>query len=101
MEPKPAGTALVDEIRAHYDRLAFFYRVLWGEHIHHGYWVDGESAQAAQVQLVARLAKRAAIPPGACVLDVGCGFGASALWLARQRGCTVTGITISPVQLER
>jgi tocopherol O-methyltransferase len=92
---------LLSAIRTHYDRLAFYYRAFWGEHIHHGYWEGEESSAAAQVQLVARLAERAAIPQGARVLDVGCGFGGSALWLARHRGCDVTGITISPVQLKR
>jgi tocopherol O-methyltransferase len=95
------GSQLVDAIRSHYDRLAFFYRAFWGEHIHHGYWEGEESSETAQVQLVARLAERAAVPQGARVLDVGCGFGGSALWLARQRGCVVTGITISPVQVKR
>jgi tocopherol O-methyltransferase len=92
---------LPDAIRIHYDRLAFYYRAFWGEHIHHGYWQGEESSAAAQVQLVARLAERAAIPEGARVLDVGCGFGGSALWLARHRSCNVLGITISPVQLRR
>ena len=45
-----------------------------------------------------RLAERAAIPDGARVLDIGCGLGGSALWLADQFDCEVTGITISPVQ---
>ena len=94
-----ADSELVEGVRAHYDRLAFFYRVLWGEHIHHGYWEDDESPQVAQENLVSRLAERAAVPRGARVLDVGCGFGASALWLARRLGCEVTGVTISPVQL--
>jgi tocopherol O-methyltransferase len=106
-----AGSKLVDAIRTHYDRLACFYRAFWGEHIHHGYWEGEESSETvggisnpphtAQVQLVARLAERAAVPEGARVLDVGCGFGGSALWLARHRGCCVTGITISPVQVKR
>src|SRR5262249_6391676 len=100
-EKRMARSELVDAIRAHYDRLAFFYRALWGVHIHHGYWEDEESPETAQVQLVARLAARAAIPQGARVLDVGCGIGGSALWLARHRGCSVTGITISPVQVKR
>jgi tocopherol O-methyltransferase len=45
-----------------------------------------------------QLASRAGIPRGARVLDIGCGVGGSALWLAREYGCHVTGMTISPVQ---
>src|SRR5262245_11376225 len=91
---------LVDAIRDHYDRLSGYYGTLWGEHIHHGYWEGDESPAAAQEKLVARLAERARVPRGARVLDVGCGLGGSALWLARHLGCTVTGITISPVQVQ-
>jgi tocopherol O-methyltransferase len=45
-----------------------------------------------------QLAQRAAIPHGSTVLDIGCGVGGSALWLADRYGCHVTGMTISPVQ---
>jgi tocopherol O-methyltransferase len=103
-DPFPASAMtcsdpFADAVRAHYDGLSAVYRALWGEHIHHGYWEDHESPAAAQVKLVAQLAKRARIRQGARVLDVGCGLGGSALWLARQLGCSVTGITLSPVQV--
>ncbi len=88
----------VDSIRDHYDRVSIFYKTFWGDHIHHGYWEDGESPAAAQVKLIERLADRAGIVRGSRVLDVGCGLGGSALWLARQLGCTVLGLTISSVQ---
>jgi tocopherol O-methyltransferase len=88
----------VDRVRKHYDRLSFLYRMFWGEHLHHGYWNGGETAAQAQVQLMEQLARRAGIPRGANVLDIGCGVGGSALWLADQFGCRVTGMTISPVQ---
>ncbi|MDP8981285.1 MAG: class I SAM-dependent methyltransferase [Acidobacteriota bacterium] len=88
----------IGHIRAHYDRLSFLYRLFWGEHLHHGYWEANESAPRAQIQLMERLAERAGVWPGARVLDIGCGLGGSAQWLARQFDCDVTGITISPVQ---
>jgi tocopherol O-methyltransferase len=88
----------VDRVRKHYDRLSFLYRMFWGEHLHHGYWNGGETPVQAQIQLMEQLSQRAGIPRGANVLDIGCGVGGSALWLADQFGCRVTGMTISPVQ---
>ena len=88
----------IDHIRRHYDRLSFLYRLFWGEHLHHGYWEKNESVARAQTQLMERLSERAGVPRGARVLDIGCGLGGSALWLAEQFDCEVTGITISPVQ---
>ena len=88
----------LDRVRKHYDRLSFLYRMFWGEHLHHGYWNGGETPEQAQIQLMEQLARRAAIPRGANVFDIGCGVGGSALWLAEQYECRVTGMTISPVQ---
>jgi tocopherol O-methyltransferase len=88
----------IAQIRNHYDRLSFWYRTLWGEHIHHGYWEDNESVATAQIQLMERLAEKAGIPRAVNVLDIGCGLGGSAFWLAEKYNCRVTGLTISPVQ---
>ncbi len=88
----------IDRIRKHYDRLSFLYRLFWGEHLHHGYWDADLSSAQAQVRLMERLAERARVPRSASVLDIGCGLGGSAFWLADQFDCTVTGMTISPVQ---
>lgn len=85
-------------IRFHYDLGAVFYRLLWGEHIHHGLWHADETPRAAQRQLIEWLAQAADIPRGAKLLDVGCGVGGSSMHLARHLGCQVTGLTLSPVQ---
>src|SRR5215831_1838744 len=74
-----AGTRANDKekVRDHYDRMSPYYHSLWGEHIHHGYWIRGdESKETAQVQLIEHLAQVAKIQPDAQILDVGCGFGA-------------------------
>lgn len=89
----------VEAVREHYDQLSFFYRALWGEHIHHGYWENSDTPSLAQEKLVERLAALACIKPGSRVLDVGCGLGGSALWLARHLDCSVLGLNISPVQV--
>jgi tocopherol O-methyltransferase len=90
------------KIVEHYDIVSPYYRSLWGEHLHHGYWIRGdESKERAQLQLIEHLAHLANVKRGSDILDVGCGFGASSLYLAKNYGAaTVTGITISPVQVE-
>src|SRR4029077_21268527 len=85
----------------HYDIASPFYRSVWGEHLHHGYWIRGdESKEKAQLQLIEHLAQVANLKPGSDVLDIGCGFGASSLHLAKNYSATATGITISRVQVE-
>ncbi len=87
------------EIARHYDLASLFYRLLWGPHIHHGLWLTGrESPGEAQEQLTRELARQARIARGERVLDVGCGLGGSALWLAAHRQCHVLGVTLSGVQ---
>ena len=89
------------KIIEHYDVFSPYYRSLWGEHIHHGYWLRGdESKETAQVQLIEHLAHLADIKTGLRILDIGCGYGGSSLYLAKKYGASTTGITISPVQVQ-
>jgi tocopherol O-methyltransferase len=89
------------KIVEHYDLLSPYYRSLWGEHLHHGYWISGdESKEQAQLQLIEHLAQLANIKHRSHILDIGCGFGASALYLAKKYNAIATGITISAVQVE-
>jgi len=84
-----------------YDMVSPYYYSLWGEHLHHGYWLRGdETKEAAQIQLIEYLARLANVQPGCRVLDIGCGFGGSSLYLAKNYAAAATGITISPVQVE-
>ena len=90
---------LTRDVRKHYDRISRLYQMFWGDHIHHGYW-DGEEspAQARETKLVEKLIEFAGIKSGSRVLDVGCGVGGSSVWLAKNFGCSVVGLTLSPVQ---
>ena len=103
MQPS-AATARVNEkhkIIEHYDLASPYYRSLWGAHLHHGYWIRGdESKEIAQIQLIDHLAQLANIKTGSRVLDIGCGYGGSSLYLTKKYGASATGITISPVQVE-
>ncbi len=89
------------KIIEHYDLVSPYYRSLWGEHLHHGYWIRGdESKEQAQLQLIEHLAQLAKIKPGSDILDIGCGFGASSLYLAKTYNAVVTGINTSSVQVQ-
>ena len=70
------------KIIEHYDAVSPYYQQLWGDHIHHGYWIRGdETKEQAQDQLIDHLAALAKIPKGATILDIGCGCGLMALQL--------------------
>jgi tocopherol O-methyltransferase len=85
----------------YYDIISPISRSLWGEHLHHGYWIRGdESKEKAQLQLIEHLARLTNIQSGSDILDIGCGLGASSLYLAKHYDAAVTGITISSVQVE-
>src|SRR6201981_3830654 len=88
------------KIIEHYDLASPYYYSFWGEHLHHGYWVrGGESKETAQIQLIEHLAQLANIKTGSRILDIGCGFGGSSLYLTKKYHARTTGITISPVQV--
>jgi tocopherol O-methyltransferase len=72
---------------------------VWGEHVHHGLWLDGdESADEAAAQLTRLVADAAGVGEGRAVVDVGCGYGATSRLLARERGARMTGLTLSASQ---
>ena len=48
------------EVAAHYDALDHFYRDVWGEHVHHGWWLRGDETRAEALRaLVEMVADRA------------------------------------------
>jgi len=50
------------KIREHYDTVSPYYRTLWGEHLHHGYWITGkETKEEAQLALTKYLAEHSQI----------------------------------------
>lgn len=56
-----------------------------------------EDAQRAKIDRIISLAQ---IGPNDHVLEIGCGWGGFAIRAAKTTGCRVTGITLSPSQLE-
>jgi tocopherol O-methyltransferase len=69
--------------------------------IHFGYYDSPEMTHSqAMVRMNEVLANLVNIGPEDRVVDAGCGYGGSAVWLARHRGCHVQGVNITPHQVE-
>lgn len=89
------------KVKEHYDFLSPYYLRLWGDHIHHGYWIQGdESKEEAEINLVKLLIEKSGIREDAKILDVGCGVGGSSIYLTKNLGAKLTGITLSSVQVD-
>ncbi|MEO5856466.1 MAG: methyltransferase domain-containing protein [Chthoniobacterales bacterium] len=86
-------------MRQRYDRLTQAPAEFFGEHVHHGYWIEARDILAAQRALIAKLADFAGVARAARVLDVGCATGGSARWLAQNLDCSVLGISISEKEI--
>lgn len=98
-------------IAGFYDRSSQLWEEVWGEHMHHGYYVpeDRTDHVQAQIDLIDEVLKWSGVPePSAdggkvptSVVDVGCGIGGSSRHIASKYGCTAQGITLSPYQAGR
>ncbi|MFP5315517.1 MAG: SAM-dependent methyltransferase [Actinomycetes bacterium] len=83
----------------HYDELDPVYRLVWGDHVHHGLWTTGRETPAEAVEvLVDTVGDRLDLRPGDACVDIGCGYGSTARRLAATRGVRVTGFTLSAEQ---
>lgn len=95
--PKTPPTSA--DVAGHYDELDAVYREVWGEHVHHGLWRTGrESVVEATDALADLVATRLRVTAGQHLVDIGCGYGATAARLAAREGVRVTGFTLSAEQ---
>jgi tocopherol O-methyltransferase len=94
----PDAPQAAADVARHYDELDEAYRRIWGEHVHHGYWVSGhESAAEAADALTRLVGDKLEFRAGDRLVDIGCGYGATAAHFA-QAGADVTGFTLSEAQ---
>lgn len=59
-----------------------------------------DDIETAQEQKLRHIAAKLLLEPGMTVLDIGCGWGGLAMYLAERTGVKVTGITLSQEQLK-
>lgn len=88
----------------HYDDCYLDYRTAWFDNenlaLHYGYWEEGIKTHSQALLNKNRImCELAGIKPEHKVLDAGCGIGGSSIWLAKNIGCQVTGVTVSAEQV--
>ncbi len=90
-------------VARHYDIGNDLYRLMLdADHMQYScaYWPrEGMSLEQAQEAKLAHIAAKLALAPGQRVLDIGCGWGGMAIYLARHADVRVTGVTLSEEQL--
>ena len=92
------------ETESYYDAEDAIYRTVWDEDgsVHWGYFDDttGTDFLKGCANLDRIMVEKGSIDAGARALDLGCGNGTTAIWLAEQTGCHVTGIDLSGVRID-
>lgn len=87
----------------HYDIGNDLYRLMLdADHMQYScaYWPRPDmTLEAAQEAKLAHIAAKLALKPGQQVLDIGCGWGGMAIYLARHADVRVLGVTLSQEQL--
>lgn len=92
-----------DNVAHHYDIGNDLYELMLDkEHMQYscGYWPkDDMTLGEAQEAKLAHIAAKLMLEPGNHVLDIGCGWGGMAIFLASRADVKVTGITLSEEQI--
>jgi tocopherol O-methyltransferase len=101
---KPA-LSQVEKVLHYYYNTRNDYKFFWMSSkslaMHFGYYDETvRTHEASLLKMNAVLAGYAQITAQTHVLDAGCGYGGSAIWLAATYGCQVHGINISPYEIQ-
>lgn len=93
------------DVEQYYDLSQTHYKRVWdlkrSRSLHYGYWDSStKNFHEALLNINKILAAKAGIDKHHKVLDAGCGIGGSSLWLAKNIGCNVTGISLSAKQVQ-
>lgn len=98
----PIGKAQ-ENVAHHYDISNDFYRLFLDEDLQYScayFEREGQSLEDAQRAKLRHIAAKLRIEPGMRVLDIGCGWGGMAIYLAETLGAHVTGVTLSREQCD-
>lgn len=99
--PAPNSPSISD-VEAYYDAMGPFYKLIWGDSVHGGYWPAGledMSLPEAQEHLTNLMIAKTPIKPGQHMIDLGCGTGLPAIRMASAKQCHVHGLTVAHGQV--
>lgn len=104
-EPAIFMQTQIDKVRKYYDSTVIDYKILWTGSkdmaMHFGYYdKDIKTHEESLLKMNQVLAQHVSISRKDRVLDAGCGYGGSAIWLAKNIGCEVVGVTVVPYQIQ-
>ncbi len=108
MSVTPDVTELQERVN---DQVVNYYNVLQEDYnkyfltkhhgMHYGYWDDSAKSHEESVAKMDKVcAETVGIEKTDFILDAGCGVGGSSVWLAKNFGARVIGITLVPIQVE-
>ena len=98
----PVGLAR-QHVAHHYDLSRRLFELFLDESMQYScgyFWRPGISLAEAQAAKMRHIASKLLLEPGQRVLDIGCGWGGLGIYLARQCGVEVVGLTLSKEQHE-
>jgi cyclopropane fatty-acyl-phospholipid synthase-like methyltransferase len=95
-----------NDVSRYYDLSEVHYRKIWrldkSRSLHYGYWDNSvKNFHEALLNINKVLAEIAEIRDGENILDAGCGVGGSSIWLAKEKNCLVTGISLNEKQINK
>jgi len=100
---KNSRTRSRKNISDHYDLSNDFFKLMLDDTMMYSSAIfehPDEDLYSAQKRKIEHLAKKLRIKPGAKVLEIGSGWGAMAIYLAKEMDCDVTTVTLSNEQKE-
>ncbi|HSE74923.1 MAG TPA: cyclopropane-fatty-acyl-phospholipid synthase family protein, partial [Dongiaceae bacterium] len=98
----PIGLAR-QHVAHHYDLSRRLFELFLDESMQYScgyFWKPGISLAEAQAAKMRHIASKLLLEPGQRVLDIGCGWGGLGIYLAKQCGVEVVGLTLSKEQHE-
>ena len=95
-------SSIVSSTQAYYDGPADeIYRTIWGDNLHLGVPCSDDCSHPEAMEHTNEImAGAVTLGPDTRVLDLGCGYGSTARYLAPNFGCHVTGTNISEKELD-